>query len=44
MQRVGAGLTEFNVAEPGATAWWVPAGEWNRYEYLTNKTPLSEVG
>ncbi len=37
-------LTEFNVAEPGATAWWVPAGEWNRYEYLTNKTPLSEVG
>ncbi|CAN5297798.1 glycoside hydrolase family 97 protein [soil metagenome] len=37
-------LTEFNVAEPGATAWWVPAGEWNRYEYLYRKTPLSEVG
>ena len=26
-------LTEFAVAEP-ATAWWIPAGEWNRYEYL----------
>ncbi|WP_106640044.1 glycoside hydrolase family 97 protein [Allosphingosinicella vermicomposti] len=35
-------LTEFNVAEPG-TAWWIPAGEWNRYEYLYNKTPLAEV-
>jgi alpha-glucosidase len=36
-------LTEFAVAEP-ATAWWIPAGEWNRYEYLYLKTPLSEVG
>src|SRR5688572_17774109 len=36
-------LTEFAVAEP-ATAWWIPAGEWNRYEYLYQKTPLSEVG
>lgn len=35
-------LTEFAVAEP-ATAWWIPAGEWNRYEYLYNKTPLDEV-
>ncbi len=26
-------LTEFDVAEP-ATAWWIPGGEWNRYEYL----------
>ena len=35
-------LTEFAVAEP-ATAWWIPAGEWNRYEYLYNKTSLSEL-
>lgn len=36
-------LTEFAVA-PRATAWWIPAGEWNRYEYLYSKTPLAEVG
>ena len=36
-------LTEFEVADP-ATAWWIPAGEWNRYEYLYRKTPLAEVG
>jgi alpha-glucosidase len=35
-------LTEFAIAEP-ATAWWIPGGEWNRYEYLYNKTPLTEV-
>jgi alpha-glucosidase len=35
-------LTEFAVAE-SATAWWIPAGEWNRYEYLYNKTPLVEL-
>ena len=36
-------LTEFTVVEP-ATAWWIPGGEWNRYEYLYRQTPLSEVG
>ncbi len=36
-------LTEFAVADP-ATAWWIPAGEWNRYEYLYRRTPLAEVG
>ncbi|HET9474670.1 MAG TPA: glycoside hydrolase family 97 protein [Steroidobacteraceae bacterium] len=36
-------LTEIAIAEP-ATAWWIPGGEWNRYEYLYNKTPLAEVG
>jgi alpha-glucosidase len=36
-------LTEFDIKTP-ATAWWIPAGEWNRYEYLYNKTPLAEVG
>jgi alpha-glucosidase len=35
-------LTEFAVAGE-ATAWWMPAGEWNRYEYLYLKTPLAEV-
>lgn len=35
-------LTEFAVADR-ATAWWIPAGEWDRYEYLYNKTSLSEV-
>lgn len=40
---IGDELTEFAVAER-ATAWWIPAGEWNRYEYLYNKTGLDEVG
>ena len=35
-------LTEFAIAEP-ATAWWIPGGEWNRYEYLYNRTSLAEV-
>jgi alpha-glucosidase len=35
-------LTEFDVV-PDGTAWWIPAGEWNRYEYLYNTTPLREV-
>jgi alpha-glucosidase len=36
-------LTQFAFAEPG-TAWWKPAFEWNREEYLYNKTPLDAVG
>ncbi|UVO51869.1 glycoside hydrolase family 97 protein [Sphingomonas sp. SUN019] len=36
-------LTQFAIAEPG-TAWWKPAFEWNREEYLYNKTPLDAVG
>ncbi|MGQ0835581.1 MAG: glycoside hydrolase family 97 protein [Gammaproteobacteria bacterium] len=35
-------LTEFAVVDR-ATAWWIPGGEWNRYEYLYQKTALSEV-
>lgn len=35
-------LTEFNIASEG-TAWWIPGGEWNRYEYLYQKTPISAV-
>jgi alpha-glucosidase len=40
---VGAELTEFDVADPG-TAWWLPAFEYNRAEYLYNRTPISSVG
>jgi alpha-glucosidase len=36
-------ITEFAVAGP-ATAWWIPAFQWNREEYLYNRTPLAEVG
>lgn len=36
-------LTEFAVAQP-ATAWWIPALQWNREEYLYNKTSITEVG
>ena len=36
-------LTEFALARP-ATAWWIPAFEWNREEYLYHRTPLAEVG
>lgn len=35
-------FTEFAIARP-ATAWWIPAGEWNRYEYLYHRTPLEQV-
>ncbi len=35
-------LTEFDIV-PRSTAWWIPAGEWNRYEYLYSRTPLAEV-
>jgi alpha-glucosidase len=41
--RITDELTEFDVL-PAATAWWIPAGEWNRYEYLYERTPLREVG
>lgn len=36
-------LTEFNIAEPGE-AWWDPAFEWNREEYLYNRTPIEQIG
>jgi alpha-glucosidase len=39
---IGDELTEFTIADQG-TAWWIPGGEWNRYEYLYRRTPLSEV-
>ncbi len=41
--RIGAELTEFNLAENGE-ALWCPAWEWNREEYLYNRTPIDAVG
>jgi alpha-glucosidase len=41
--RIADELTEFDVV-PDSTAWWIPGGEWNRYEYLYQRTPLTEVG
>jgi alpha-glucosidase len=35
-------LTEFNLAQNG-TAWWIPGGEWNRYEQVYQKTPIDGV-
>lgn len=40
---IGAELTEFTVADPG-TAWWLPGFEWNRAEYLYNRTAIDAVG
>jgi alpha-glucosidase len=38
-------FTEFTLADPKtAKAWWIPAGEWNRYEQLYRTTPLDAVG
>jgi alpha-glucosidase len=36
-------LTQFNVTA-NATAYWVPAMEHNREEYIYNTTPIAEVG
>jgi alpha-glucosidase len=41
--RISEELTEFNLARD-ATAWWIPAGEWNREEYLYHRTPVQQVG
>ncbi|MBD9535071.1 glycoside hydrolase family 97 protein [Stenotrophomonas sp. STM01] len=41
--RINAELTEFAPARP-ATAWWIPAFEWNREEYLYHRTPLNQIG
>ncbi len=40
---IGEEITEFALADP-ATAWWIPAFQWNREEYLYNRTKVSEVG
>ncbi|HVL41551.1 MAG TPA: glycoside hydrolase family 97 N-terminal domain-containing protein, partial [Brevundimonas sp.] len=40
---IGDELTEFAVVDSG-TAWWIPAFEWNREEYLYNRTRIDAVG
>jgi alpha-glucosidase len=40
--RIADELTEFNIVEPGE-AWWDPAFEWNREEYLFNRTPIDGI-
>ena len=39
---IAAELTEFAIADAG-TAWWIPAFEWNREEYLYNRTRIDAV-
>lgn len=36
-------LTQFALAQD-ARAWWIPAGEWNRYEFLYSASPASRLG
>lgn len=37
-------LTEFAINNSNdATAWWIPARGWNRYEYVYNTTALNDV-
>lgn len=35
-------ITEFDIA-PTGTAWWIPGGEWNRYEQVYQETPIEGV-
>ena len=35
-------ITEFDIA-PKGTAWWIPGGEWNRYEQIYQKTAIDAV-
>ncbi|MBU6165694.1 MAG: glycoside hydrolase family 97 catalytic domain-containing protein [Alphaproteobacteria bacterium] len=43
--RIVAELTEFRIADATAgRAWWIPALEWNREEYLYRATGITEVG
>ncbi|WP_261312170.1 glycoside hydrolase family 97 protein [Sphingopyxis jiangsuensis] len=35
-------ITEFDIA-PEGTAWWIAAGEWNRYEQVYQETPIGAV-
>ena len=36
-------LTQFTLATDGR-AWWIPADEWNRYEFLYSASPPSRLG
>ncbi|GLR48191.1 glycoside hydrolase family 97 protein [Sphingomonas astaxanthinifaciens] len=41
--RIAEELTQFQLVEPGE-AWWAPAFESNREEYLYNHTPIDGIG
>lgn len=45
--RIAEELTEFVIAPARAigeaTAWWIQAGDWNRYEQLYAKTPIEGI-
>ncbi|WP_093328388.1 glycoside hydrolase family 97 protein [Thalassotalea agarivorans] len=37
-------LTEFNVEQTNdAAAWWIPARDWNRYEYIYTESTLEQA-
>ncbi len=40
--RIADETTEFDIA-PRGTAWWIPGGEWNRYEQVYQSTPIDAV-
>ena len=40
--RIADEVTEFDVV-PKGTAWWIPGGEWNRYEQVYQRTPIDTV-
>jgi len=40
--RIAEELTEFVIA-PEGTAWWIQAGDWNRYEQIYQQTPIEDV-
>ncbi|MCJ2177695.1 glycoside hydrolase family 97 protein [Novosphingobium album (ex Hu et al. 2023)] len=40
--RIADEVTEFDIV-PKGTAWWIPGGEWNRYEQVYQKTPIDAV-
>lgn len=40
--RIAEEMTEINFAENGS-AWWIPGGEWNRYEYLYEQSAIDSV-
>lgn len=40
--RIADESTEFDIA-PKGMAWWIPGGEWNRYEQVYQATPIDAV-
>lgn len=40
--RIADETTEFDIA-PKGMAWWIPGGEWNRYEQVYQATPIDAV-